>query len=132
MPSAYKKKTRGFFKTALLIILLLPVAGFLAYKIYTVSLERYQINKQSSTVSAKLQELAAKNKDLKALVIKLQDKSFLEKEARKKLNYQLPGEQSIIITRQSSTGASAPLKETAQKASLLSNAKRWLEVLFGK
>ncbi len=131
MARAYKKKTGGSLKAKLLIVLLLSAAGFLSYKIYTVSLERYQINKQSSTVSAKLQELNEKNKDLKALVARLQDKAFLEKEARKKLNYQMPGEQSVIITGQNPAGAS---KNEAGKtgAPSTSNVKQWLEILFGK
>lgn len=111
---------------------LLTIVVFLAYKIYTVSLERYQINKQISTVTEKLQNLDAQSKDLKALAVRLQDKTYLEKEARKKLNVQLPGEQAVIITGQVAVKPNTTQKESSSKPTALSNAKQWLETLFGK
>ena len=120
------------FRTLLAVGALMTIAGFLAYKIYIVSLERYQINKQISTVAEKLQSLDAQNKDLKALAARLKDKTYLEKEARKKLNVQLPGEQSVIITGQSATKPGTAQKETSSKPTALSNAKQWFETLFGK
>ena len=132
MARAYKKRTGGSLKVKLLAVLLVATAGFLSYEVYAVSLERYQINKQSSTVSAKLQELNEKNKDLKALVARLQDKAFLEKEARKKLNYQLPGEQSVIITQQTPQAPTTEKEAVPKPSSASSNARQWLVVLFGK
>lgn len=112
--------------------ILLICIGYLIYKIYTVALERYQINKQISTVEEKLQNLDTKNKDLKALVTRLQDSSYLEKEARKKLNVQLPGEQAVIITGQGATKPSVIQKDTSSQSTALAHAKQWYEILFGE
>ncbi len=125
-----KRKIRRF-GMFLSVGVLLTFACFLTYKIYTVSLERYQINKQISTVAEELKSLDAQNKDLTALVARLKDKSYLEKEARKKLNVQLPGEQSVIITGQSTIKSSTTQKETSSKPTALSNTKQWMGTLFG-
>src|SRR3990172_6468593 len=136
-------KRRGAKKIHLVFKLLgigalLAAIIMLGYKIYGVSYEKYQINKKVTTLDAVMAELGQKSDDLKALVRRLGDKDYIEKEARKKLNFQKPGEQPVIITK---NGAGAnnngPAAKNNSDASVKnsqeeSNIKLWYNIFFGK
>lgn len=130
-----RKRGRGFYsffsKTA--AALLIVAVGFLAYKVYAVSYQKYQINKQISNLDDQLRALAQKSEGLKTLVTRLQDKDVIEKEARKKLNFVKEGEKAVIITSgapQTKNGAAIPAKNIASP-NWISNSKKWFDVLFG-
>ena len=116
---------------------LLAAIIMLSYKIYGVSYEKYQINKKVTTLDAVMAELGQKSDDLKALVGRLGDKDYIEKEARKKLNFQKPGEQSVIITKKGASAnngvAAKNNSDTSVKNSQEeSNIKLWYDMFFGE
>src|SRR3990167_80258 len=130
-----KKKSRGFLKLFVAFALLAAII-MLGYKIYGVSYEKYQINKKVTTLDAVMAELGQKSDDLKALVGRLGDKDYIEKEARKKLNFQKPGEQPVIITKKGA-GANNRSKvknnQSSDKNSQEeSNIKLWYNTFFDK
>ena len=135
-------KRRGAKKIHL-VFKLLGISAFLAaiimlgYKIYGVSYEKYQINKKVTTLDAVMAELGQKSDDLKALVGRLGDKDYIEKEARKKLNFQKPGEQPVIITKKGAGANNGAVAKNNSDASVKnsqeeSNIKLWYNMFFGK
>ena len=134
-------KRRGAKKIHLVFKLLgigalLAAIIMLGYKIYGVSYEKYQINKKVTTLDAVMAELGQKSDDLKALVGRLENKDYIEKEARKKLNFQKPGEQPVIITK-NGAGANNSLAAKNNTASSTndkeeSNIKLWYDIFFSK
>ena len=116
---------------------LLAAIIMLSYKIYGVSYEKYQINKKVTTLDAVMAELGQKSDDLKALVGRLGDKDYIEKEARKKLNFQKPGEQPVIITKKGASANNGTVAKNNSDASVKnsqeeSNIKLWYNMFFGE
>lgn len=128
-------KSRRFLKLPIALALLAAVV-LLGYKIYAVSYEKYQINKKVTILDATMAELNQRADDLKALVGRLGDKDYIEKEARKKLNFQKPGEQSVIITKKGAGTASGVAMENNQSGAKNgkneSNPKLWYNIFFGR
>ena len=129
------KKSRGFIKFFVALALLAAII-MLGYKIYGVSYEKYQINKKVTTLDTVMAGLSQKTEDLKALVGRLEDKDYIEKEARKKLNFQKPGEQPVIITKKGA-GANNSLAAKNNTASSTkdkeeSNIKLWYNMFFSE
>lgn len=123
------RRKKGMFKRKLAFISLVAVAGVLGYKVLVVSYEKYQITEQISNLDGELVALDAKSKDLQALIGRLQDKEFIEKEARKKLNLSKAGEKAVIIVNPQKTAAQNKKKEETQKKE--SNPYKWYRTLFG-
>ena len=127
------KKSRGFIKFFVALALLAAII-MLGYKIYGVSYEKYQINKKVTTLDAVMAELSQKSEDLKALVGRLEDKNYIEKEARKKLNFQKPGEQPVIITKKgagANNGSAVKNSQSSDKNNQEdSNIKLWYNTFF--
>ena len=131
-----KKKSRGFLKLFVAFALLAAII-MLGYKIYGVSYEKYQINKKVTTLDAVMAELGQKSDDLKALVGRLGDKDYIEKEARKKLNFQKPGEQPVIITKKGAGANNGAVAKNNSDTSVKnsqeeSNIKLWYNMFFGE
>lgn len=121
-----KDKLEVFFQSKWFLVLIFAVAGFLLYKITIVSYQKYQLNKEIASLERMAQERDAKIDNLKTLTDNLKDESYLEKEARKKLNLQLPGEQTvIIIDKNSQPSVLEDFGASADSESFWSNPKRW-------
>ena len=128
-------QTRKFPKIFIAFALLAAVI-LLGYKIYAVSYEKYQINQKVTTLDAAMAELGRRTDDLKALVGRFEDKDYIEKEARKKLNFQKLGEQSVIITKKGAGANSGTNAKSDQSGATIvgseSNPKLWYDMFFGK
>ena len=130
------KKSRGFIKFFVALALLAAII-ILSYKIYGVSYKKYQINKKVTTLDAVMAELSQKADDMKALVGRLENKDYIEKEARKKLNFQKPGEQPVIITKKGAGANNGAVAKNNSDASVKnsqeeSNIKLWYNMFFGE
>ena len=126
------RRTSKGKKTKIIVLTLGMIASFLAYKVGRVSYEKYQITRQISTIDGELKALSAKSDDLQTLIKHLNDDTYVEKEARKKLNLQKEGEKAVIIVGGSTTAIKK--KENTQSAADggESNPQKWFRVLFGK
>lgn len=116
--------------------MILIIVFFLVFKVYSVSYERYQINKKMTMLDSAIGALNSRGDDLKALIAKFGNVDYIEKEARKKLNFQKPGEKPVIITKKS-----AGVKNNASSGNKMSNItdtknesnlSLWINVFFGK
>lgn len=124
------RRKKGMFKRKLWVISLVALAGFFGYKVFVVSYEKYQITAEISNLDSELTALNAKNKDLQALIGRLQDKEFIEKEARKKLNLSKAGEKAVIIVNPQKTAAQNKKQVETQKEE--SNPYKWYRTLFSE
>ncbi|MEK7487764.1 MAG: septum formation initiator family protein [Patescibacteria group bacterium] len=126
------RRTSKGKKTKIMVLALGMIASFLVYKVGRVSYEKYQITRQISTIDGELKALSAKSDDLQTLIKHLNDDTYVEKEARKKLNLQKEGEKAVIIV--GGPNATIKKKESAQSTteSQESNPQKWFRVLFGK
>ena len=125
-----KDKSEIFLQSKLFLVLIFLVAGFLLYKVAIVSYQKYQLNKEIASFGRMVKERDAKIDNLKTLTDNLKDESYLEKEARKKLNLQLPGEQTVIIIDKNNQ-SSIPEDPSvyADSESFWSNPKKWWRII---
>lgn len=111
---------------------LVAIAGVLVYKVGRVSYEKYQITKQISNIDGELKALSAKSADLNALIKNLNNSAYVEKEARKKLNFQKKGEKAVIIV--GARDAAIQKKDNTQSTPQgeESNPRKWFRAIFGR
>ena len=127
-----KDKSEVFFQSKWFLVLIFAAVGFLLYKIAVVSYQKYQLNKEIASLGRMAKERDEKIDNLKTLTDNLKDESYLEKEARKKLNLQLPGEQTvIIIDKNNQSQIPDNLNSSVGDESFWSNPKRWWQVIMG-
>ncbi|MEK7520121.1 MAG: septum formation initiator family protein [Patescibacteria group bacterium] len=112
---------------------LVAALGILAYKLYNASYEKYQITKKSSNIQEEIDALKAKNEGLEAMVERLEDRSYAEKEARKRLNVQKEGETTVILARPGSASNTAmeETSATSSRSTISNNISHWRATLFG-
>lgn len=127
---AVSRRKKGMFKRKLAVLSLVAFALFFGYKVLIVSYEKYQITEQISNLDGELEALNAKSKDLQALISRLQDKDFIEKEARKKLNLSKAGEKAVIIVNPQKPVTQNKSQE--QENEKESNPYKWFRTLFGE
>ena len=127
--AAHRRK-KGMLKGKAMLVALVALMGFLGYKVLVVSYEKYQITAEISNLDGELAALNAKNTDLHALIGRLQDKDFIEKEARKKLNLSKAGEKAVIIVNPQKTAEQNKKQTEVQKKE--SNPYKWFRTLFEK
>lgn len=129
-----KSKAEAFFQSKFFAAIILLIAGFLVYKIFLVSYQKYQVKKEIASLKGTLNDKEKQIDDLKKLVENLKDEDYLQKEARKKLNLQLPGEQAvIIIDDKNKSTESVESDKIAANASIWSviwsNPKKWWRMI---
>jgi len=74
------------------------------------SYRKYQLTKEIKNLKAEISKLEGGNQQLNNLIEYFQDESYLEKEARLKLNLTKPGEK-VVIVPESGSAQEAPFQE---------------------
>jgi cell division protein FtsB len=111
-------------KTTLgLLILVLVFTGYFVYRERQGQREEAQNVKSLEGQIAKMEK---DNLDLGALVKYLRSNDFVEKEAREKLNMQMPGEQVVVMSEKKVNGASTIGESQENKE----NWELWWEYFF--
>ncbi|MFC1701042.1 septum formation initiator family protein [Patescibacteria group bacterium] len=93
---------KNFIKKALGSKFFLFVALFvlisLALSVGKESYRKYQLTKEINKLESSIERLEGRNQQLSELMEYFSEESFLEKEARVKLNLQKPGEKIVIFS----------------------------------
>jgi len=76
------------------IVLFIIYAGYALFKVFWRNI---QIDKEIKKLNTEIDQLEAQNQDLKNLITYYKTESYKEKEARRRLGYQKPGEKVVII-----------------------------------
>ena len=72
---------------------------WLVLNVIKESYRKYQLQKEINQLKSEIERLEGENQKLSDLIKYFQDVSFLEKEAREKLNLKKPGEEVVIIPK---------------------------------
>ena len=96
------KKTSGefkkkFFSSRLLLFAALLVLIGVAISFSKVTYKRYQLRKEIERLKTQIENLEKRNQEFSSLVEYLKSESFLEKEAREKLNLKKEGEEVVVM-----------------------------------
>jgi cell division protein FtsB len=112
------------------IAVLLIIGTFLAVQIGRQVYASWSISQQADAMRGEIAQMQARNDALRQELAYLNSKAFLAAEARRLLNWGLPGEQVLIIP----PGAEAPLPAalTDQPPPAKPLFEQWLELFFGR
>lgn len=100
---------------------------FISVSLIKEIVRRYEINREIAKLEEEVAELDARNTELTDLIAFFNTDTFLEQEARSRLNLQKPGEKVVIIP----DIESIPQEEQKNNLSLsLSNPKKWWNYFF--
>ncbi len=84
--------SKAFLFSAILILAVLVV------NLGRESYRKYQLTKEINKLESEINQLEGKNKQLADMMEYFKDESYLEKEARLKLNLKKPGEKVVIVS----------------------------------
>lgn len=90
----------SIFLSIIVSILLLIVFGFLVVSNIRISQKRARFDSQISSLKNEIQILEEENQKLKTQISQIGEESYLEKEARERLNLKKPGEEVVIFTKE--------------------------------
>jgi len=96
--------------------------------------QNFQINQEIVFLKNEIIQLEQQNIQYKNLIAYLKTESFREKEARRKLGYQKPGETVIAIPKDSFLHVdpgTTKTNETLDNKPVLSNPQKWWDYVFG-
>lgn len=111
------------------IAVLLIIGTFLAVQVGRQVYASWSISQQADAMRSEIAQMQARNEALRQELGYLNSKAFLAAEARRLLNWGLPGEQVLIIP----PGEEAPLPAalTEQPPPVKPLVEQWLELFFG-
>lgn len=96
------------------------------------SYRKYQLTKEINGLKSEIERLEGKNQQLADLMEYFQEGSYLEKEARLKLNLKKPGEKVVVISQ--TAGAEVDKRIVAEAEDEVSNETtnfwKWWEYFF--
>jgi len=125
--------SQSWWKRLLNWRLMLPInlvlIGFIGYSLAREMNQADQIDTQLADLNKEINSLQSQNTDYTGLISRLGTSSFVEREARLKLNYQKPGEHTLVLrdSTVSSTLSPAPIDDSAPE----SNPGKWWVYFVG-
>lgn len=123
--------SREFFQSKILVFLTLAAIFFFAVSIAKLAPQRMVINSRLKNLENKIAETEKSNSDLARLLNYFKSRSFLEREAKLKLNVRRPDENVVVIYEDEKENN---LKDKNIKGFSglegLTNFEKWLRYLF--
>ena len=110
-------------------VLLLALSVWILFSVISVEIKKSEVKKEETAVENKITGMRQDNDVSERYIKNFENKEFLEKEARFRLNYKLPGEEVVFVHRDTNTQKASSSEETFPEN--LSNYKKWRYYLFG-
>ena len=121
----------NILKSKWLTVVIIVGIGWFGLSSIKIKLFNNIVNKETADVEQKIEDLERSNVSLEKFIEYVKNPSFLEKEARLKLNYKAPGESVAFVypdeNSQVSSGSIGFDKQLAQ----MPNYAKWLYYLWG-
>ncbi|MFH1036952.1 MAG: septum formation initiator family protein [Patescibacteria group bacterium] len=97
------KKNQTPLWTAVMVLLILAVTGFLVYTNWRIRERRSSLSERIESLQKEIQDLQEKNSELKEGIDQSQSQEYLEQMARENLDLKKPGEDVIVVKMPSTT-----------------------------
>lgn len=120
----------------LVFILILTAILFAAISLFDVVGKKQKVESEIGQLNKEQETLLERKNELANLLDYFQDPRFIEKEARRRLNFQKPGEKVVIIMDEKKSESRPILleidekKNQAIKGKSLSNIFQWFYLIF--
>lgn len=135
-----EKKKRS--PKALIILVFAALTGLMGVSLARESLRSRQIDREIAALQAEAERLRVKNFEISSLTRVLDDRDYLEREARLKLNLRKEGERVVVLTDPvpaAGGGLSGPPSRKDSAGAILedakegwSNPKKWWAYFFSR
>lgn len=115
---------QNFLKSKILTVLLvlcLSAVGYITVKLY---MQKSEVDSEIDKLSRKADELNRSNQELSELVKYFNTPEYKEREAREKLNLKKPGEEVVVLPKESE---SKVLNASVEQKS---NPQKWIDYFF--
>lgn len=97
--------------------------------VVSVEMEKDAVKKEEKNIEDKINDAKSSNKIIEKFIDNFNDPGFLEKEARIRLNYKLPGEEVVFVHRDLNSKKASSAEEFS--INNLPNHKKWWRWLLG-
>lgn len=118
---------RALLRSRVMIGINLLLIGFVGWSLAHEAAVGNRAAAEYASLEKQIAGLDKKNRDYSAVISKLGTAGFVEREARLKLGYQMPGE-GVIMLRDPEAAAQA---QAAAENDGLSNPQKWWRYFFG-
>ncbi len=132
----YKKFIRKMLGSKTFLFLIFIILIILTINLVQESYHKYQLKKEISGLKLEIERLEGSKEQLSNLMEYFKNDSYLEKEARVKLNLKKPGEKVVILSRDSVVDDSVLEKQEETEAESedinikTANYWKWWEYFF--
>jgi len=119
------------------LLVMILALGYLGYTLTNVVLEKKEIDDRLASLRSDMKEMELNREEIEKNKEYYSSQDFLEKEARRLLNYQKPGEEVIAVipnkNNQTSEEEKTIEKKKIQEENIkeLSNPEKWQRYFFG-
>jgi len=117
------------FKSIWVLVVMIPVIGWLGFSFIKINLQENIVNKEVGDLESKVGSLEKENGILERFIEYVKYPSFLEKEARLKLNYKAPGEEVVFVYPDGNSRSSSSIDFNNQLAQMPNLFKWWYYLL---
>lgn len=128
----FKKKKE--LRSHLSLVFISAIALYMLVSTIETIWQNYKINNEIVKLKVEIAELQAEGESLKNLIAYRGTESFKEREARRKLGYQKPGEKVLAIPYSGLDSIEfGQTKETGDEEEIkkLTNPQKWWDYIFG-
>ncbi|MDD5590125.1 MAG: septum formation initiator family protein [Candidatus Portnoybacteria bacterium] len=132
-----ESKFKKIFGSKLTLFLLILLFLWMSISLVTISYKKFRMAKEIGGLKTEIEQVEKNNQQISAMIDYLSSQSFLEREAKEKLNMKKEGEEVLIIeparrvvatSSEDSIQPAPENKESAQKED--SNFLKWLKYFF--
>jgi cell division protein FtsB len=114
-----------------LTIALMLFVAWIGYRAWQVRVQRTRIAGETGDLELRVHDLERNNQFLASSSAYFSSDAYLERQARLKLNYKLPGEEVAFVYKDSSVKSTPAAQEFKVKLSDFPNWKKWWYYLLG-
>jgi len=101
MSNQHKNLIKKIFSSKIFLFLVTIILIVLAIGLIRETYHKYQLTKEINNLKSEMEQIEGNNQQLADLLGYLKQDSYLEKEARLKLNLKKPGEKVVILSESS-------------------------------
>lgn len=122
---------QDFLRSKFLSVGLAIVVGALTLSMLDIRAQKFQVRQQAQDLEGKIASLEQENSYLQRFGDYFKSFAFLEKEARKQLNYKAPGEEVVFVYKDTLNKASRS-QDFEERLKGMANWEKWLYYILGK
>lgn len=119
------------FKSKWLTVAAIAIVGWLGFSFTKIKLHENIVNKEMGDLEGKITGLERNNNALERFIQQIANPSFLEKEARLKLNYKKPDEEVAFVYTDDTYQRDMVSADFNRQLALMPNYLKWFYYLLG-